>query len=131
MRPVFVLAHSLYVGPLTCGPVADALAAWQDDSVILSLGWLTRIHRFCPRVVDVVNAAMSPLDQGQCVLLVAHSKAPLRAVARQAQSGACAVARQAHRPARPVLLVRRCRASRSSRADAGCGTDRAAGLPTR
>jgi hypothetical protein len=28
-------------------------------------------------VVDVVNAAMSPLDQGQCVLLVAHSNAGL------------------------------------------------------
>jgi hypothetical protein len=41
------------------------------------LTWLTRIHRFCPRVVDVVNAAMSPLDQGQCVLLVAHSNAGL------------------------------------------------------
>jgi hypothetical protein len=37
MRPVFVLVHSLYVGPLTCGPVADALAVRQDDSVIPSL----------------------------------------------------------------------------------------------
>ena len=110
MRPVFVLAHSLYVGPLTCGPVADALAVRQDDSVILSL-------------LDVANADPPLLSPGggcgQRGDEPPRSR-PMRA-ARGAQQGGPlrAVARQAHRPARPVLPVRRCRASRSSRADAG------------
>jgi hypothetical protein len=78
MRPVFVLVHSPSVGPLTWGPVADALAVRQHGSVIPSLLDVADADPpFWPRVVDVVNAAMSRLDQDQCVLLVAHSNAGL------------------------------------------------------
>jgi hypothetical protein len=37
MRPVFVLVHSPSVGPLTWGPVADALTVRQHDRVIPTL----------------------------------------------------------------------------------------------
>ena len=74
MQSVFVLVHSPSVGPLTWGPVADALAMPKHKSVVPSLLDVADAEPpFWPRVVEVVNAAMSRLDQGQCVLLVAHS----------------------------------------------------------
>ena len=70
--------HSPSVGPLTWGPVADALAVRQHESVIPSLLDVADADLpFWPRVVNAVNAAMSRLDQGQFVLLVAHSNAGL------------------------------------------------------
>jgi hypothetical protein len=78
MRPVFVLVHSPSVGPLTWGPVADALAVRHYESVIPSLLDVADADPpFWPRVVDLVNVARSRLDQDQCVLLVANSNAGL------------------------------------------------------
>ena len=78
MQPVFVLVHSPSVGPLTWGPVADALDMRQHESLVPSLLDVADAGPpFWPRVVEVVNAAMSRLDQYQCVLLVAHSNAGL------------------------------------------------------
>ena len=75
---MFVLVHSPSVDPLTGGPVADARAVRQHESVIPSLLDVADADPpFWPRVVNAVNAAMSRLDQGQFVLLVAHSNAGL------------------------------------------------------
>jgi hypothetical protein len=78
MQPAFVLVHSPAVGPLTWAAVADSLAVRRRESVIPSLLDVADVEPpFWPRVVDVVNAAMSRLDQGQAVVLVAHSNAGL------------------------------------------------------
>jgi hypothetical protein len=118
MRTVFVSVHSPAVGPLTWGHVADALAVRQHESVIPRfLRWLTRMHLLA-RVVDIVDAAMSRLDQGQCVLLVAQRRPVMPLLVRHAV-----------RPVRCCLFVD-ARASRSSPPDAS-RADPAAGLPAR
>ena len=78
MQPAFVLVHSPSVGPLTWRPVADALAVRKRESVVPSLLDVADADPpFWPRVVEVVNAAMSRLDRDSGVLLVAHSNAGL------------------------------------------------------
>lgn len=78
MQPVFVLVHSPSVGPLTWTPVADRLRARGFQSAVPSLVDVAdAAPPFWPRVVEDVTTAMSGLDQGASVLLVAHSNAGL------------------------------------------------------
>jgi pimeloyl-ACP methyl ester carboxylesterase len=76
--PVFVLVHSLSVGPLTWKPVANRLAARGHEAVVPSLLKVADAGApFWPRVVEDVAAATGRLEHDRRVVLVAHSNAGL------------------------------------------------------
>lgn len=72
----FVLVHSLALGPLTWGPVAERLTAAGYASVVPELyGVADADPPFWPYVVRTVAATMDHLEIDQPVVLVAHSNA--------------------------------------------------------
>jgi pimeloyl-ACP methyl ester carboxylesterase len=78
MATGFVLIHSPSVGPRTWQPVAHRLTALGWEAAVPSLLHVTdQGPPFWPRVVDAVRAGLNTAEQGQVVVLVAHSNAGL------------------------------------------------------
>jgi pimeloyl-ACP methyl ester carboxylesterase len=78
MAASFVLIHSPSVGPRTWQPVAHRLTALGWEAAVPSLLHLAdQGPPFWPRVVDAVRAGLNTSEQGQGVVLVAHSNAGL------------------------------------------------------
>lgn len=79
MDPVFVLMHSLLLGPRSWAPVAARLAASGAATVVPSLVDVAEADYppFWPRVAAEVNDAVSALPDGRPMWLVAHSNAGL------------------------------------------------------
>jgi pimeloyl-ACP methyl ester carboxylesterase len=78
MAASFVLIHSPSVGPRTWQPVAHRLTELGREATVPSLLHLADDGPpFWPRVVDAVRAGMGTAEQGQGVVLVAHSNAGL------------------------------------------------------
>jgi hypothetical protein len=78
MAASFVLIHSPSVGPQTWQPVAHRLAELGWEAAVPSLLHVTdQGPPFWPRVVDAVRAGLNTAEQGQVVVLVAHSNAGL------------------------------------------------------
>ena len=73
---LFVLVHSPSVGPSTWSPVAGPLTALGCDAVVPSLLSVGEGGPpFWPRAVAAVIAGLAGTDQGQPLVLVAHSNA--------------------------------------------------------
>jgi pimeloyl-ACP methyl ester carboxylesterase len=78
MAASFVLIHSPSVGPRTWQPVAHRLAELGWEAVVPSLLHVTDGGPpVWPRVVDAVRGDLGTAEQGQGVVLVAHSNAGL------------------------------------------------------
>ncbi len=78
MAASFVLVHSPSVGPQTWRPVASRLAELGWEAAVPSLLHVAdQGPPFWPRVVDAVVAGLGTAEQGQGVVLVAHSNAGL------------------------------------------------------
>ena len=78
MAARFVLIHSPSVGPRTWQPVAHRLAELGWAAAVPSLLHVTDGGPpFWPRVVDAVRGGLGTAEQGQGVVLVAHSNAGL------------------------------------------------------
>jgi pimeloyl-ACP methyl ester carboxylesterase len=78
MATGFVLIHSPSVGPRTWQPVAHRLTELGWEAAVPSLLHITDDGPpFWPRVVDAVRACLGTAEQGQGVVLVAHSNAGL------------------------------------------------------
>src|SRR5215211_7890677 len=78
MAADFVLIHSPSVGPKTWQPVAHRLTELGWEAIVPSLLHVTdHGPPFWPRVVDVVRAGLGTAEQGQGLVLVAHSNAGL------------------------------------------------------
>jgi pimeloyl-ACP methyl ester carboxylesterase len=79
MTPVFVLVHSLLLGPRSWAPVAAALADLGAEAVVPSLAEVTDVDSppFWPLVADRAGAAVGALPPGRPVVVVAHSNAGL------------------------------------------------------
>jgi len=78
MAASFVLIHSPSVGPRTWQPVAHCLTELGREATVPSLLHLADDGPpFWPRVVDAVRAGMGTAEQGQGVVLVAHSNVGL------------------------------------------------------
>ena len=78
MAASFVLIHSPSVGPRTWQPVAHRLTALGWEAIVPSLRHITDEEPpFWPQVVDAVHASLDTADQGQGLVLVAHSNAGL------------------------------------------------------
>jgi pimeloyl-ACP methyl ester carboxylesterase len=78
MAARFVLIHSPSVGPRTWQPVAHRLAELGWEAIVPSLLHVTdQGRRIGPRVVDAVRAGLGTAEQGQGLVLVAHSNAGL------------------------------------------------------
>src|SRR5690349_9225943 len=77
MMPVFVLVHSLLLGPRSWAPVAAALADRGAAAVVPSLAGVTDLDDppFWPGVAERVGAAIGRLPAGRPVVVVAHSNA--------------------------------------------------------
>jgi pimeloyl-ACP methyl ester carboxylesterase len=78
MAASLVLIHSPSVGPRTWQPVAHRLAELGWEAAVPSLLHVTdRGPEYWPRVVEAVVAGLGTADQGQGLVLVAHSNAGL------------------------------------------------------
>jgi pimeloyl-ACP methyl ester carboxylesterase len=78
MAASLVLIHSPSVGPRTWQPVAHRLAELGWEAAVPSLLHVTdQGPEYWPRVVEAVVAGMGTADQGQGLVLVAHSNAGL------------------------------------------------------
>jgi hypothetical protein len=78
MAASFVLVHSPSVGPRTWQPVAHRLTALGREATVPSLLHVTdQGPPYWPRVVDAVRAGLDTAEQGQDLVLVAHSNAGL------------------------------------------------------
>jgi pimeloyl-ACP methyl ester carboxylesterase len=78
MAASFVLIHSPSVGPRTWQPVAHRLTELGWEATVPSLLHLAdHGPPFWPRVVDAVRAGLNTVEQGQGLVLVAHSNAGL------------------------------------------------------
>jgi pimeloyl-ACP methyl ester carboxylesterase len=78
MASSFVLIHSPSVGPRTWQPVAHRLTELGWKAPVPSLLHVTdHGPPYWPRVVDAVRAGLGTAEQGQGVVLVAHSNAGL------------------------------------------------------
>jgi pimeloyl-ACP methyl ester carboxylesterase len=78
MAASFVLIHSPSVGPRTWQPVAHRLTELGWEATVPSLLHITdHGPPYWPRVVEAVRAGLDTSEQGQGVVLVAHSNAGL------------------------------------------------------
>jgi pimeloyl-ACP methyl ester carboxylesterase len=78
MAASFVLIHSPSVGPRTWQPVAHRLTKLGWEAIVPSLLHVTdHGPPYWPRVVDAVRAGLGTAEQGQGLVLVAHSNAGL------------------------------------------------------
>src|SRR4030095_1351868 len=78
MAAGFVLIHSPSVGPRTWQPVAHRLTELGWEAIVPSLARCpARGPPYWPRVVDAVRAGLGTAEQGQGLVLVAHSNAGL------------------------------------------------------
>ena len=78
MAASLVLIHSPSVGPRTWQPVAQRLAELGWEAAVPSLLHVTdQGPEYWPRVVEAVVAGLGTADQGQGLVLVAHSNAGL------------------------------------------------------
>jgi hypothetical protein len=78
MRPVFVLVHSLSLGPASWRPVADRLTAAGYEVRVPSLVHVgAGAPPFWPRAVAAVRDGLREVPAGSPVVLVAHSNAGL------------------------------------------------------
>ena len=79
MTPVFVLVHSLLLGPRSWAPAAAALADLGAEAVVPSLVDVTDVDSppFWPAVAGRVAEAVGRLPAGRPVVVVAHSNAGL------------------------------------------------------
>jgi hypothetical protein len=78
MAARFVLIHSPSVGPRTWQPVAHRLTEQGWEATVPSLLHVTdHGPPYWPRVVDAVRAGLGTAQQGQGLVLVAHSNAGL------------------------------------------------------
>jgi pimeloyl-ACP methyl ester carboxylesterase len=78
MAASLVLIHSPSVGPRTWQPVAHRLAELGWEAAVPSLLQVTdQGPEYWPRVVEAVVAGLGTADQGQGLVLVAHSNAGL------------------------------------------------------
>jgi pimeloyl-ACP methyl ester carboxylesterase len=78
MAASFVLIHSPSVGPRTWQPVAHRLTALGWEVAVPSLLHITDEEPpFWPQVVHAVQAGLETAEQGQGLVLVAHSNAGL------------------------------------------------------
>jgi pimeloyl-ACP methyl ester carboxylesterase len=78
MATGLVLIHSPSVGPKTWHPVAHRLTTLGWEAAVPSLLHLAdQGPPYWPRVVDAVRAGLGTAEQGQGVVLVAHSNAGL------------------------------------------------------
>jgi hypothetical protein len=74
MRPVFVLVHSLLLGPSTWRPVADRLAKERYQVRVPSL---LDVAPFWPAVASAIHDDVAQIPASMPVVLVAHSNAGL------------------------------------------------------
>jgi hypothetical protein len=74
MRPVFVLVHSLLLGPSTWRPVAARLTAERYQVLVPSL---LDVPPYWPAVADAIHNDARPVPPDTPVVLVAHSNAGL------------------------------------------------------
>jgi hypothetical protein len=78
MAARFVLIHSPSVGPRTWQPVAHRLTELGWEAIVPSLLHVTdQGPPYWPRVVDAVRAGLGTAEQGQGLVLAAHSNAGL------------------------------------------------------
>ncbi|RKN45278.1 alpha/beta fold hydrolase [Micromonospora endolithica] len=79
MKPVFVLLHSLLLGPLTWAPVAARLRARGAAAIVPSLVRVADADDapFWPRIGATVSESVTHLRPDQPIVLVAHSNAGL------------------------------------------------------
>jgi pimeloyl-ACP methyl ester carboxylesterase len=94
MAASFVLIHSPSVGPKTWQPVAHRLSGLGWEATVPSLLHITdEGPPFWPRVVEAVRTELGTAEQGQGVVLVAHSNAglfvPVITAARPGQVRGC------------------------------------------
>ena len=77
--PVFVLVHSMLLGPRSWAPVAASLAAAGAEAIVPSLAGVTDLDEppFWPAVAARVGEAVGRLPAGRPVVVVAHSNAGL------------------------------------------------------